>query len=190
MANLKLVVVSKFQGTDNEIVNSFHYTDVAGTAANVPQALVDAWIAEVSAGYYSLIHSTIQGVRMTVYDTDTGVTLLESTANSALVGGGGGEALPNIISAVIKWQTGTPGRSGKGRTFMPPAGEANSNGNIVQEPYRGFVNDVATSMISISDPATLHSFQLVIYSKKNLSQAWVVSASVRDTWGRQSKRFS
>lgn len=190
MAGYKLVVVSKFNGTDNEVVNGFHYRWQSGTPVNEPQALVDAWMADVSVGYYSLIHSTLTGVKMSVYDADTGLTLLESGANSGIPGGGGGEALPNIISAVVKWQTAYPGRSGKGRTFMPPAGEANSSGNIVQEPYRTFVRDVANSMILITDPATAAEFQLQVRSETLGISNDVVSASVRDQWGRQARRFS
>jgi hypothetical protein len=79
--------------------------------------------ANIATGY------TFKGVRMYVGSGGPGTIIVE--APRSVVGTGAATALPSNCAVLVKKGSATPGRSGRGRMFLPPFGiaEADVNAN-------------------------------------------------------------
>src|SRR3990172_1976670 len=126
------VAVQGFVLTD-QIVNVFHYQDI-GTTPVSPLEVATGWESEVLPLYAACLHASwvadLIGVRL-VTDPSIGIDYaITDTGDRGL------ERLPPMDAALISWRTAFFGRSYRGRTYLAPVSEQDSNGGFLQPAYQ------------------------------------------------------
>jgi hypothetical protein len=123
--------------------NSFTFRQELATVFDTPgEDLVQRFDAEVLVLYEGLITSSYGLERKAVYQKPGNLLVYEQTP----IGQSGtlsGDPLPPMVCGLISERTATPGRRGRGRTYLPPATESVSAG---RGPVQAYV-DQMTSLI-------------------------------------------
>lgn len=192
----RLAIQSNFTGVD-QIVNVFHYRQTAdgGAEPNKALACILAWGVTAEASYLDLLSARItlelfqaKGVDGSTEEAELGVTLNGT--------GGSGDIVPLTSSPIISWRTGQAGRRKRGRSYLPPAEEANQDaGNLTSGAITELEAFAAAALLV--DTGEGDEFELVIFSPENLTASPprsgtiitpVTAAIVRSNMGTQRRR--
>lgn len=114
----ELVVEWIDNSNTTKMLNVFHFRQKAGvlTAIN----LIGEWRTYVE-NTYRMIPSSGAGIRrysarsLIPFNTDFYETFLSPT----IAGGGNANPCPSVVTAIMTWRTGLPGRRRRGRTYVP-----------------------------------------------------------------------
>lgn len=157
----------------------------------IGEDLVQAWIGEVETLYLSIMHSDWFIDSYAVTNLPAGEVLYELGRGSTFAGDLGGDALAPQLAGLISWRTGTTGRTGRGRTYLPPTSETQSQANgLVSGAHVGFIGDVADAIIGMASTLsiTYAQYDLAIASLKDNEMHYVTSYVVRNKWATQRGR--
>jgi hypothetical protein len=106
-----------------------------------------------------------------------------------VVGGSGGGSLPTRTAGILSYRTAVPTKKGRGRVFLPPAGEGD---NAAGRPSSGWLtntNGFAQALFDLQFEAVgSASWQWHMYSKTDNVFRPVTAAAARTKWGSRRKR--
>ena len=123
-----------------------------------------------------------------------GVTVEQAEASpNAATSGSGGPVLPPQCSVVVTLLTDRPGRTGKGRIFLPALGSAASTiGRIGVTQRTSILNGVAALITGINSDlaggATGDTARIAVQSQAGLVASDVVAVRVGDVFDTQRRR--
>ena len=177
------VAVQGFVLTD-QIVNVFHYQDI-GTTPVSPLEVATGWESEVLPLYAACLHASwvadLIGVRL-VTDPSIGIDYaITDTGDRGL------ERLPPMDAALISWRTAFFGRSYRGRTYLAPVSEQDSNGGFLQPAYQLVMQAFVDGAIEYS-PGVGQALHLNIWSPTLSLGTPVTNGLVRPIMGTQRRR--
>ena len=171
-------------------VNVFHFKQTDALILDSPgEDLVGAFQDKVEPHYLSLVTDYITIFRYTVSKAPTFAIEYEISVPGT-PGSLTGQPLPARTSACINWRTATPGRRGRGRTFLPPASEGTSAGNGPESGYistaGNFINAMITTMAASGLEFAAWEFQ--VWSELDAVARVVTNGSLRASWSSQRDR--
>jgi hypothetical protein len=171
---VRLRILGKLHGQD--CINVLHFatntqgTDAAGTDAlilalmtAVLQCITDQLLPGVTSEY------TLEALEATqIFPVKGDPMVSAAPANSV---GGRGPTSASFISTLVQIRTGLGGRSHRGRMFLPPAGEADTNVSVLADDaltqFQQFVTCVVTKFAGAA-PAT--DWRLGVLSRKGATK--------------------
>lgn len=179
------------QGPNGLNVNVLHFRQIVeGTELNVAQACAAAWFDEgltpFKATFSSRLAVTLVQARGVI---QTGP--LEAFDFPIVAGNGSQGAtdlLPGQDSAVMALKSGQAGRSKNGRQYMWPILEANQVDGKITAAQVTAIENYGNAILTIVDPASGAEFELVVYSRKNISAVPVTTITVNALIGSQRRR--
>lgn len=152
-------------GTENYAVNGFTYRATEPTIFDTQeQDLVEAFKLDVETLYNDIVHEDFQLVRYQVVPKPGGTVAYE--VGAAVSGQQTGERLPSQIAGLISWRTGVPGRSGRGRTYLPPINEGSQSDGYMSTTYFDAVTAFATAAKEIGNHISTAVYELAVWSEK------------------------
>lgn len=185
----RLVCQWRVAGTANLIVNGFTYRAQSGTILQTQEEdLVAAFKATVETEYNDIVHSTLTLEKYSVIPKPGGAVTYEEIASAT--GQQVGDCLPYQTSALISWKTGIPGRSNRGRTYLPPANEGSQAGGVLVAAYVTAIEEFADAALQVGDGITTDIYDLGVWSER-LSQfrpvtSYVINPVMATQRGRRS----
>jgi hypothetical protein len=115
----------------------------------------------------------------------------ESTLVSANVGGDSADSLPSINAAVVALRTTHPGRTGRGRMFLPGIPEDHQSASSVDATFIAaavaFLACMAAAYVN-SDPLATPFFHWAVRSRKDNQNYPITSTAVRSVVGSMRSR--
>lgn len=176
-------------------VNVRHWAATNITGAGPELADVAAQIeAALHSSYKAALSSSAQfrgvGVRRIV----GGLTAEVYSQVHAGVGTATGDMMPPQTAGLISIRTTLPGRSHRGRTFIPfPTEAQNDTGGIPTAAYQTLLSNIGTALMSsvgvvTLSPAGSATMVPVMYSKKLNTYLTGPTYLVRGVWGTQRRR--
>lgn len=159
-----------FRQDGQRVENVFHvknFSGWSGSALTDLQSYMTAWVTEE---YLPCLHANLQfyGIKITDLTTSSSPVLESYTTEGEQGGVSVGAALPNNVSLVVKWLTGSRGRSYRGRTYIvgiPASGVLNNNATTE------FSGVMSTAMGALMTVLSERVWSLVVVSYCN-AKAW------------------
>jgi hypothetical protein len=153
--------------------------------------LVTSFIDNALPNYLQLVSNNWFVESFAVVEMFTETIVEEVGVGLSATGAATGDAMPPQIGGIISWRTGRTGRRGKGRTFLPPTSEGNSNSTgVVSGPYLDamdlFAGDLESFGSNVGDNGGVYIF--AIMSEADSSFHAVTSHVSRNKWGTQRGR--
>lgn len=190
----RLTVVLKQTGTDNQIINNFCFRQMAVTIFDTPEEdLVQAFRGEAETEYLTATNQAFELEKYQVTPLPLNELSYEYAPLTTKVGTDNGNLMPPSTAGLISWKTAKAGRSGKGRTFLPPPGDGKNDDGIPTTAYRNTVASAfANALIGMASasPLVYASYELGIWSTKLQEFNPVTSFIVRPYWANvRSRRF-
>jgi hypothetical protein len=188
----RLGVVSSFTGFD-QMVNVFHYEQLADGAFPGAQELCLQWEADALPAYLDLLST-----RITVQILEARQVLGGAESFDLGIGVNGelssDDIVPLTSAPIISWRTGLAGRSFRGRTYLPPVPEGNQDAGNLDSAYSDLMDAFAAANRLLINGVT-EEFQLVVFSTVEDGSPRVppiatpvTSWVVRDNMGSQRRR--
>lgn len=168
----------------------FHVT-TPPAGDNAPEDLIGAFIANAFGPYAELVSNQWFIETFVVEQLDVKLVVWEQGGGLSYVGAATGDALPPQVSGVISWRTPTPGRRGRGRTYLPPTAEGNSNSSgVVSGAYIDAMDNFAEEMFGFNtNPGPDGGvYVFTVVSEADQSYHPVTSWVSRNKWGTQRGR--
>lgn len=186
----RLAVVGK--GPQNqELVNTFHYQEGAfGVFVDPGAALVQSFEDNTEAFFVgplstqcSVVAYSVRGITVPTYGYDK---ILETP----VPGGSSGQTVAPMNSVVISWRTGLIGRSYRGRSYLWPITESQTDAGVVSSAILTDVGVLVDKLMFL--PATLFgpAFNLVLWSPTRSDFNLITSGIVRPDLCTQRRRKS
>ena len=168
--------VFHFEGADNDLVHADIRDAIRTFYTALSSRLSLGWTLTTIKTYLV----TGQGALVVAAPRTTSLETLSGTANAT--------NLPNEVALVVSWGTLTPGRSGRGRTYLAGWVETSSNGasTTPSRPTVVVTDQVASAasgLAGVNGGATL-----VVFSQKNGTVATVTGGYVNNEWDTQRRR--
>jgi hypothetical protein len=170
-----------------EMVNVFHIYG-SGAGGNLNQSAANA----IGDAVFNAWNDNLKGVTYTGNSFDTVKTKDISTANGPAFekafttsGTNGSDPLPNGVTSVVTWRTGSTGRSFRGRSYIGGFTEGSSTGNSPSITLTGDLNGWAQDLIDNIDALT---FALSVASRVLEEVNPITSFVVRSAWHSQRRR--
>jgi len=181
-------VAFNFQDTSGRVWQNIYWYELGGVFPSnynisTAAAAVDS---HIHTPLLATISSDVGYVGLDLRINNAGVTTDQSTY-PALVGTAGTGPIPNEVAAVVHWQTFTPGKSGRGRSFLTgfPAAFV-GGGRLVSSAVTVFNAFASQLLTAFTDQGI--SWGLRLYSRK-LNQLIPISSYVTDELvGTQRRR--
>lgn len=205
-------LVFAIAGGAKVIKPTFYLADSPGaTSTGVPvgelQALADDVAAAVSssglmanfANDVEFLHAEVQNMEhegptpTNPLDHLTPTTIAFISATGNLTGTAAGDSTPPMVSVIVSFRTATPGRSFRGRMYLPPApeGSNNSDGTLTTGAESAIFADVGSILAAAVGSPTVAP-DLVVFSRvANLTTEVLAGASgvdVRSHLATQRRR--
>jgi hypothetical protein len=176
--------------------NVFH---VAMEGVNLPTetelgAVASTVINRYDAEFSQLIGGAAQFTRAVASTLGANPLSAEFVPPTALTGGRSGDALPGNVSQVLTWVTGSGGRSGRGRTYLPGMTESaldGTNPNMFNATYVALCKTAAAAFITgiNADPGTsFRDLTFIVYSPTTAVMRSVISANATPLLDTQRRR--
>jgi len=106
--------------------NQFHFSQVSVLVFDTPaEDLHDAFINQAEPALVACVSGQWSLINYRIVSQPSGLTVAEFAVDDHS-GALTGDALPPQVSTLMSFRTAHPGRTGKGRVYLPPANEANS----------------------------------------------------------------
>jgi hypothetical protein len=174
----------------NTAVNVFHFKQTAPLILDTPgEDLVGAFQDICEAAYLGLVTDFITIFRYTVAKAPA-FDIEYELGVAGTPGSLSGTPLPARTSLCINWRSATPGRRGRGRSFIPPAVEGSSAGNSPEGAYisaaNSFIDNVVNDMPA--DVVTFAGWEPQVWSEADGVARPIVSGSTRASWSSQRDR--
>lgn len=184
---LKIVYQNTVTGVFLE--NQLHYQHTGVTPAVSAEAdLVAQFRDDPEGDIISLFHGNYSVVGYRVIPRP-GNTATYDISITPVTGFLGGDVMPPANACIVSIKSESFTRSGRGRIYLPPAAESNSNaGGQVAGAYITDVNTFMAAAVSLTSLAATATFILGIWSEKDQAGYQYVSYAVRNYWGVQRGR--
>lgn len=182
-----LSIESAFGGTENVFINTLAYFQSSDSSISGPEALTNAFEFTARPAYSQLISSGIGLRSYTVRNAATGLTLYEESIIGK-TGAIAGDPLPNQVAAVLTLVTNEPGRSKRGRIYVPPAGESSSQGSGPDTAYLDAMQNFGNLALNVAEELDTGAFRLGVWSRKLSVLTFVAAANPQPVWGVIRKR--
>lgn len=184
---LRVVPVVRGVGFDFVATHGLHYAKIDGTdftEADIIQ-LVTAWETEALPKLRALMHQALDVVGLDVKAAPNFERVhYVSYQAGAQRGTAPGNALPTFVAGCLSLRTRQPGRSGRGRIYLPPSGEDFS----INQPQAEYINALNAYGQAIKDNMETYGYSLMVYSRKNGVAYLVTSYSAVPYWASQVRR--
>jgi hypothetical protein len=179
---------------DQTAINVLNFVVGAVVGIVDEQPFINAVSTKMSLAMVQLqsAESTYYGADLRVYSGGAlGPTWTSRSGTAA--GSQPGDVLPRQVAGVIGWQTLTPGRPGRGRTFVPfPPEQMSSGGGHPDTLYVGALGNLANQIRSTTPyvASTGNTAVLNFTLRNRASNAFVlvVNHVARAKWGNQRRR--
>lgn len=186
----RLTAVVQANATAPKCINQWYFRQEAALVFDTPEEdLVGAFIGECQTLYRGLFTNGLEVFQYAVAPVTTFETSYIEDVSGA-IGTLTGEPLPPRVAALISFRTADTSRRGRGRTFLPPANEASSQGSTAVSAYRTTMDDFGNAMLNLMSVTTaFHSgWTWMLWSKADQQAKEVVSYIVRAKWSSQRDR--
>lgn len=106
-----------------------------------------------------------------------------------VTGGSGGDRMSPRQAAVLSYRTALPTKKGRGRIFLPPAGEADNTGGRPSADYRTNLDNFGAALLDLQNESLSSAgWQWQMYSKTDDEFRAITAYGTRDYWGSRRKR--
>lgn len=186
----RLAVRNSGVNVSGEVVNVFHFRQVdPSPTGNGASNIVNQFNTNLIPEYTACFSSSVQTLGYSARNLTTVTEGFDFTRGTPAPGLILGDMSPPQIATLIQWKTGLVGRSYRGRTYMPPPGEAAINSaGALDATIIANLGVFATQLMTIPATAQYAGFQLVIWSEKLLLATLVASFSIEGGVRTQRKR--
>lgn len=192
--NDRLQIRAYCQTGDQTAINVWNFVVGAVVGAPTEQGIVDAFSVKMALAYKQILSSdtTYYGCDLRVY---VGGALGATWTSRSSTGAGtqGADTLPRQVAGVLSFQTGTPGRAGRGRTFLSFPPEAmNGPGGHPDNLYTGGADNLGFQLRSnvpyISSAGNTAVLQFCLRHRATNAFVLVINHVARAKWGNQRRR--
>lgn len=188
------IVTYTTAGSNQIGVNVRHYkcTAVSGTGPT-PAQVASALNLLVATHYKTMmsVSAAYRGVGAAIIWPLSSQTIEYADVSSAGAGTVAGDMLPSQISGLISLYNGSPGRHGRGRTYVPFPSEASSDASgLPSSTYQAGLGNIATDLTSNIIVAGGNGGTLTPISwwrSAHTGIPWVTTIS-RNRWATQRRR--
>lgn len=186
----RLTAVVQANATAPKCINQWFFRqEDALVFQTAEEDLVGAFIEECQTFYRGLFTNGLEVFQYAVAPVTTFETSYIQDVSGA-IGTLTGEPLPPRVAGLISFRTADTSRRGRGRTFLPPANEASSQGSTAVSAYRTAMDDFADGLlVQMAQTTITHSgWQWMLWSKADQVAKEVVSYIIRAKWSSQRDR--
>lgn len=147
--------------------NQFHFQQTGVLVFDEPgEDLVQMYRDIIEPSYLALVSSVWGIVNYKVNEQPSGLTVYEQTVPD-FSGGLSGDSLPPQVATILSYKSAHPGRSGKGRVYLPPANEASSTIQGMPGTTLGtLVTDLVDALLAAVDDVAYAGWKWGIWSEK------------------------
>jgi len=173
---------------DQRIINVFHYRAIA-SAGSEHTDLVTAWEASVKTPYLNVMSTeyTLEDYAIRK-PNDPEFAQAIISASSPVAGARTGTVGVPGGAAVITWTTGLAGRSRRGRTYIGPLSETDTNQGTFTAGFTSVLTTFANAARATLIVDDIDRFQRVVWSRTLSSYANVTGHVVRSYIRSQRRR--
>lgn len=183
------VVATSLSGTH---INTFHLRQIVPSfSGSIYSDIATTWNGAVKTSYLALFSSFLTLQYMSIAEVDDGLKGLPSQSVT-LTGSGtrtiATDYLPGQLAALVEFNTGFSGRSGRGRQFIGQLAEGDQNSGQVSAGLQTLMNTYGTALVNTFQAANSAVAELVIFSKRVNTVAVVISSQAKSTVYTQRRR--
>lgn len=188
----KLLVRLRNENINRTAENAFGFHNLdTPTSGPIWGDLVGCFMDGALVDYLSLISNNWFIESMAVVEMTSGTIVEEEGFGTSTAGNITGDPMPAQVAAVISWRTARTGRRGKGRTYLPPAGESyNDSVGVITGSYLTLMDTFAGALESFSSNVGANdgTYAFAIMSEADQSWHQVTSHISRNIWCTQRGR--
>lgn len=185
-----LQVLWEYQSIGQVAQNNIHFRQDSELILDTPAEDLCAAFVEVAApAFQSCISENYALTGLVVKNRPDGLTVFETTV-ADISGTRTGDQLPSQNSLVLNYKTAHPGRTGRGRLFLPPTGEDVNTGAGL--PSAGLIaNGIAAGdalRAMASGGLVFANWTWGLWSESDQMFYPTVSHKIKSNWGSQKGR--
>lgn len=147
--------------------NQMHFKQTSALIFDEPgEDLVQAFRDVIEPTYLAPVSSVWGITNYKVCAQPGGLTVYEQTVPD-FSGGLSGDALPPQVATILSYKSAHPGRSGKGRIYLPPANEASTTTQgMPGTSIATLVTNLVDALMALVDDVAYAGWQWGIWSEK------------------------
>jgi hypothetical protein len=195
----KLRVYTRCRGA--MALNVLHYKMTLDVGGPITQfKIASQWYTQCGAQFLDCVSQEAKLEKVTAQQWselgNTPIRLEEGVVYTNVLGNLAGTALPSQVTGLIKLQSNSPGRSYRGRTYVPfPPETVNDAGAVPEANYMNLLafyadklDDSLNPVQVLPDPPGNATLAPVVYSSKLRLTSFINRAVPRFHWATQRKR--
>jgi len=148
--------------------NQFHFKQLDDLIFDTPgEDLVEAFKNEVEPSYIQCVSGQWGIVNYIVKEQPSNLTVYEEAVPDHS-GALSGDALPPQVATILSYKSAHPGRTGKGRVYLPPANEASSGTlGTPGSTLNSSVETLGDDLMAVVGVVSYASWQWGVWSEKD-----------------------